>query len=101
MSGMGREQSCDDVRYRPISGIGGLELLAPKLPVGSVPGAPKEAPKQWAHTGRRHKGRLRRQVQGLQAAARRSGAQSCALPGAFEGPMLGMGVMSWRGFIAN
>ena len=61
---------------RPISGIGGLELVAPKRPVGSVPGPPKEAPQQWAHTGRRHKGRLRRQVQGLQAAASRSGAQS-------------------------
>lgn len=71
-----RLPTAPDSRTRPISGIGGLELVAPKRPVGSVPGPPKEAPQQWAHTGRRHKGRLRRQVQGLQAAASRSGAQS-------------------------
>jgi len=39
--------------------------------------APKEAPQQWAHTGRRHKGPLRRQVQGLQAAGPGPSPEPC------------------------
>ena len=46
-------------QYRPVRDSGGPDLAAPEQPVGSLPRPPEEVPQQWAHTGRRHTGRLR------------------------------------------